>query len=155
MESGVEHVDYIDNYSNNSLIVNVSHLSKRYTLDIICRYAFAIDNEDFYHTDSPLFHMVEEFFSNSCDNVLVRLAMFIPMLNKVIQFINKHITSGKMVDHLVAYLKKQILHYNNFNNNATDQLENLKLKYNLMDFILEQFKLKNLNENEAIGLLSN
>lgn len=148
----------IQSDDNGKLIVNVSEMSKRYTLDTISHYAFAIDNEDFYR-QSPLFTMVEHFFVNNCDTVLVRSAMIYPFMKNLLKFINDHISSGPIIDHLTGYLRQQIFRYEKqqqqcHNNNYGQQDDfDIGVRKNLLDFVLHHLNLNNLSHDELIGNL--
>ncbi|OTF74138.1 hypothetical protein BLA29_012476, partial [Euroglyphus maynei] len=125
-------------------------MSKRFTLDTICHYAFAIDDEDFYRK-SPLFTMVDHFFTHNCNTVLVRSAMIYPFMKNVLKFINDNISSGPIIDHLTDYLRKQICRYEQ--QHCTNDNDNFDSGKNLLDFVLHNLRLNNLTNDEVIGNL--
>ncbi|XP_075677124.1 cytochrome P450 3A40-like [Dermatophagoides pteronyssinus] len=150
-------IGYIRPYdSDGKLMINVNEMSKRFTLDTICHYAFAIDDEDFFR-QSPLFNMVEHFFTHNCNTVLVRSAMIFPFMKNVLKFINDHVSSGPIIDHLTGYLQKQINRYEQQQkhcSNIDNDSENIGVRKNLLDFVLHHHhQLNTLSHDEVIGNL--
>ncbi|KAF7494148.1 Thromboxane-A synthase [Sarcoptes scabiei] len=126
----------------NRILIDITRMSKHFTLDIICRYAFDIQNEDFFDQNCPLFLGAEEIFSKSSDNFLIRLCLIVPWIKNMIEFICNRITLGRMIDQLVHYFNIKLA-----------KIEQSEKTSTLLQFILKQYKLKNLKREEAIGNL--
>ncbi|KAH9404507.1 hypothetical protein TYRP_000331 [Tyrophagus putrescentiae] len=139
------------------MVVNVNILSKAFTLDVISRIAFALEESDVFEPNSHLLGMAEEFMAN-CDGPIIRLVLMFPFLSRVIEFINNYLTSGRMVDMLSKHLKKLIeqYHIKEFldvpKENDTSSEAYIQ-KRNMLDYMLFQGKVANLSTNETIGNL--
>lgn len=137
------------------MVVNVNTLSKAFTLDVISKIAFALEESDVFEPDSHLLGMAEEFMAN-CDGPIIRLVLMFPFLARVIEFINNYLTSGRMVDMLSRHLKKLIEQYHikeflDIPKENTSSGESYIPKRNLLDYMLFQGKVANLSPNETIG----
>lgn len=146
-------VDFCDDNIDGSrrFTINASTLSKSYTIDVISKIAFGLNDTDAFETDSKLMEMAEEFMAN-CDGPINWLMYMFPFLGRPIELINNYLTSGRMIDMLSRHLKKIIKEYQLASLNDDDQ-HNEDVKQNVIDYFLYQKKVSNLTENEVIGNL--
>ncbi|KAJ6225753.1 hypothetical protein RDWZM_004298 [Blomia tropicalis] len=147
-------VDFCDDNIDGSrrFTINASTLSKSYTIDVISKIAFGLNDTDAFETDSKLMEMAEEFMAN-CDGPINWLMYMFPFLGRPIELINNYLTSGRMIDMLSRHLKKIIKEYQLESLNDDDDQHNEDVKQNVIDYFLYQKKVSNLTENEAIGNL--
>ena len=132
--------------TEQQLCVNVSYLSKAFTLDVICKFALSINDSNVYKPNSFLLTMMEEFIE-TCDCLFTKMVFVFPFMKHLIKFINNYLTSGRIIDYLVRYLKNKINDYQQQVHSDTDDME----RKTILDFMLLQKKINNLSNDETIG----
>lgn len=141
-------------HKEGNRLVNMNKLSRCFTLEIISKIAFALDQtETLEQDDSQLVKMMEEFIEG-CDNILIRLSFVFPFMMNIIKFINDNFTSGRLIDHLVKHLNTQIEQYKltATEENLSDRSNDKSTKRSiLMDYVLFQGNVGNITKDETIG----
>lgn len=132
--------------------IDISNPMKNVTLDVICRMAFNMDNNDVHEENSELREMTTQFMERTT-NVAGRLVHLAPILKQVALLYYQFFSNGRFLNTMLEHLHNSIVkHYQQkLELKFSPEKEQEDNRMNILDYMLEQQELGNLTENELLG----
>lgn len=126
-------------------VVDVYDRIQGVTLDVIVRTALNMQDANVQQPNDDLFVAVQQYFQYA-QNEVVLLAIKIPLLRPLLEFVNNYMTAGRMTDVTVAHLKRQL------KNEVTKEID--EKKQILLHALLKCYQEGKITANELIGNFS-
>jgi cytochrome P450 len=133
-------------------IIEVSDRMQSITLDVICKCALNIFDNDVHQKDSQLKSAAQEFME-SAQNVAVDAAVFFPFLRPILAFINNYMTAGRMTDMIIRHLNKQIKFETQSISSKSNNFQTNTKSNNMLISMLNSYLQQKITKDELIGKL--
>jgi len=100
-------IKHIEQQESKTPVIKVDDRMQSITLDVICKCALNMFDNDVHEEDSKLKSAAHEYMETA-RNAAVRAAMFFPFLSSALALVNNYLTAGRMTDMIIRHLNKQI-----------------------------------------------